>query len=111
MTKPAPTSTPAQRSPRVGPSRLPRHLEQPPSQPLSQPPAAPPTAPPALLDIAGAARRLGTPQRFVRRLVAERRVPFHKVGRYVRFDPRDLDTYLADNRVDARDAGGRPLAG
>lgn len=54
-----------------------------------------------LLGVAGVAERLGTTERFVRRLVAERRVPFHKVGKYVRFDPRDIDDYLAERRVEA----------
>ena len=56
---------------------------------------------PPLIDVAGVAKRLGTTERFVRRLVDERRVPFHKVGKFVRFDPRDIDAWLANNRVDA----------
>lgn len=55
----------------------------------------------ALLDIPGLAERLGTTERFVRRLVAERRVPFHKVGRFVRFDPADIDEWLGEHRVDS----------
>lgn len=55
----------------------------------------------ALLGVRDVAERLGTTERFVRRLVAERRVPFHKVGKYVRFDPRDIDEYLAERRVEA----------
>ncbi len=59
------------------------------------------TRPPAgLLDSAEVAILLGTPLRFVRRLVAERRIPFHRVGKYVRFHPRDVENYLADNRVE-----------
>jgi excisionase family DNA binding protein len=57
--------------------------------------------PAGLLGISDVAARLGTPERFVRRLVAERRVPFHKIGKYVRFDPRDIDRYLAEQRVEA----------
>lgn len=53
-----------------------------------------------LLGILEVAERLGTSERFVRRLVAERRVPFHKVGKFVRFDPEDIDTWLADHRVE-----------
>jgi len=34
-----------------------------------------------LIDIAGLAERLGVYERFVRRLIAERRVPFFKVGK------------------------------
>lgn len=39
--------------------------------------------------------------RFVRRLVAERGLPFHKVGKYVRFDPRDIETWLSEHRVES----------
>lgn len=56
-------------------------------------------SPPELIGVVELATRLGTTERFVRRLVAERRVPFHKVGKYVRFDPRDIDAWLEDNRV------------
>ena len=44
---------------------------------------------------------LGTNERFVRRLVAERRLPFHKVGKYVRFDPRDIEAWLSEHRVES----------
>ena len=47
-----------------------------------------------LLDIPAAADRLGVSERWVRRAVAERRLPFVKVGRYVRFRPADLDRYI-----------------
>ena len=57
--------------------------------------------------MAEAAERLGTPVRFVRRLIAERRVRFYKVGRYVRFDIRDLDEFLAAGRIEPMDAGRR----
>ena len=55
----------------------------------------------ALRGVGELAERLGTTERFVRRLVAERRVPFHKVGKYVRFDPRDIDEWLVERRVEA----------
>lgn len=48
-----------------------------------------------------AAAYLNVTPRFVRRLVAERRVPHLKVGRYVRFDVRDLDEYLERSRIEA----------
>ncbi len=53
-----------------------------------------------LVDVTAASERLGTPVRFVRRLVAERRIRFYKVGRYVRFDPADLDAWLAEHAVE-----------
>lgn len=58
------------------------------------------TPPGALLDIDAAAKRLAVTERFMRRLVAERRIPYFKVGKYVRFDPADLDTWLDERRVD-----------
>lgn len=54
---------------------------------------------PPLLDVAGLADRLGVTERFVRRLVAERRVPFVKLGKFIRFDPRDIESWLEDARV------------
>jgi excisionase family DNA binding protein len=59
---------------------------------------------PDLLDFAGAAARLGVPVRWMRRAVAERRLPFVKVGRYVRFRPEDLDGYVEQNVVTSRPA-------
>ncbi len=43
---------------------------------------------PQLLTMDQLAERLGVTRRHVRRLVAERRVPFLRVGRFIRFDPR-----------------------
>ena len=53
-----------------------------------------PTTTPPLLDVAGLAERLGVTERFVRRLVAERRIPFLKLGKFVRFDPRAIESWL-----------------
>lgn len=55
-----------------------------------------------LLDVEEAATHLGTPVRFIRRLIAERRIRFYKIGRYVRIDRHDLDDYIAAHRVEAR---------
>lgn len=51
-----------------------------------------------LLGVRELADLLGTNERFVRRLVAERRLPFHKVGKYVRFDPRHIESWLSEHR-------------
>lgn len=56
-----------------------------------------------MLGICELAQRLGTTERFVRRLVGQRRISFHKVGKYVRFDQDDVDRWLAEGRVEARD--------
>jgi excisionase family DNA binding protein len=55
-----------------------------------------------LLDYVAAARRLDTSERHIRRLVAERRIPYVKVGKYVRFDPEALDQWVADHTIPAQ---------
>ncbi len=50
---------------------------------------------------AEAADYLGVTERWVRRAVQERRVPFMKVGRLLRFHPDDLDSWLNEQRVPA----------
>ena len=52
------------------------------------------------LTVREAAEYLNTSERFVRRLVAERRVAFHHVGRHVCFALSDLDEWLAASRVE-----------
>lgn len=54
---------------------------------------------PALLDIPALARLLGTTVRHVRRLVGERRVPYIKVGHFIRFDPSEIEIWLEAQRV------------
>ncbi len=56
-----------------------------------------------LVDIPGAALYLGCTVRFVRRLIAERRVTHIKLGKLVRFDLADLDTYISTGVVPAGD--------
>jgi excisionase family DNA binding protein len=53
-----------------------------------------------LMDIAGVAERLGVSVRYVRRLVAERRIPYIKLGHLLRFDPEAIDEWLDKARVD-----------
>ncbi len=55
----------------------------------------------AMLSVEQAAERLGTPVRFVRHLIAERRIAFHKIGRYVRIASHDLDAFIQAGRVEA----------
>lgn len=54
-----------------------------------------------LLTVADVAELFGVRTRFVYRLVDERRIPFIKVGRYLRFDPADVDAYLEGRRTEA----------
>jgi excisionase family DNA binding protein len=56
---------------------------------------------PQLLTMEELAERLGVTHRHVRRLVAERRVPFLRVGRFIRFDSTDAAEWLRSARVPA----------
>ena len=53
-----------------------------------------------LLSMEQAAERLGTSVRFVRRLIAERRIAYMKLGRHVRIAESDLINYVAVGRVE-----------
>ncbi|MFE9581909.1 excisionase family DNA-binding protein [Nocardia sp. NPDC006044] len=68
---------------------------------------------PGYMDVAGAAVYLGTGERFVRRLIAERRVVFYKVGTHVRFKVTDLEAYVQAGKVEpitVRWSGGKVVA-
>jgi excisionase family DNA binding protein len=54
-----------------------------------------------LLTVKEAADRLGTAERFIRRLIFERRIPYTKLGRHVRIAARDLDAFILAGRVEA----------
>ncbi|HVA75658.1 MAG TPA: helix-turn-helix domain-containing protein [Acidimicrobiales bacterium] len=54
---------------------------------------------PQLLDIDQLAQRLGITVRHVRRLVADKRVPYYKVGRLVRFDQAEITQWLQTRRI------------
>ncbi|MBN9109611.1 MAG: helix-turn-helix domain-containing protein [Pseudonocardia sp.] len=53
------------------------------------------------LTVVEAAASLNTSVRFVRRLIAERRIAFHKVGAHVRIAVVDLDAFVQAGRVEA----------
>ena len=53
----------------------------------------------SLLTVGEAATYLSVTTRHIRRLVYEHRLTHTKVGRLLRFDPNDLDEYLAARRV------------
>jgi excisionase family DNA binding protein len=63
-----------------------------------------------LLTIAEVAERLGTTTRFIRRLVAERRIPYVKLGKFVRISLGDLDEFIAAGRVEAHPSRRVPVA-
>jgi excisionase family DNA binding protein len=54
-----------------------------------------------LVDIEQLADHLGVSVRHVRRLVSERRIPFHKWGRLLRFDIDEVNKWLDQTRVEA----------
>lgn len=57
----------------------------------------------AYLTVDEAAEYMNTTVRFVRRLIAERRIPFHKIGRHVRLKVEDVDAFIEAGRVEAFD--------
>jgi len=58
---------------------------------------------PHLLDITALAEHLGVTPRHVRRLVAERRVPFVRWGHLIRFDPVEIAGWLERARIPGDD--------
>ena len=55
------------------------------------------------INVAEAAIYAGLSERFIRRLVAERRIPFIRVaGTRIRFAPSDLDEWIQAQRVEAK---------
>ncbi len=65
------------------------------------------TSAPAVLDEESAANYLGVTPRWIRRAVAERRIPHVKVGRFNRFRVADLDRFLEEHLVPASTARAR----
>lgn len=53
-----------------------------------------------LYTVEQAAERLGTTPRFVRRLIAERRIAFVRLGRHVRIADHDIEAFIAAGRVE-----------
>ncbi len=53
---------------------------------------------PELIDVHTLAELLGVGERYVRRMVAERRVPTVKLGRLVRFDLAEIRRWLDEQR-------------
>jgi excisionase family DNA binding protein len=58
------------------------------------------TAPNRLLTVKQAAEYMNTTVRFVRRLIAERRIAFVKLGRHVRISTSDIDAFVTAGRVE-----------
>jgi excisionase family DNA binding protein len=52
------------------------------------------------LTVDEAAEYLNTGVRFVRRLIAERRIAFHKAGSHVRLAVADIETFMQAGRIE-----------
>jgi excisionase family DNA binding protein len=59
-----------------------------------------------LLTVESAAERLSTSPRFIRRLIAEQRIEFSKVGRHVRISESALADFIQAGRVEPLTAAG-----
>ena len=53
-----------------------------------------------LYDIPRVAVMLDVRESFVRRLVAQRRIPFFKIGKFIRFDPDEIGQWLDHRRAE-----------
>jgi excisionase family DNA binding protein len=51
-----------------------------------------------LLDMEEVSRWLATSPRHVQRLVTERRIPFLKIGHFIRFDEKDVACWIEDQK-------------
>lgn len=75
-------------------------------------PAAPGVPPGRLLTVESLAQLLSVEVSFVRRLVLHRRIPYVKVGPYVRFVAGDVARWIESHRIErastAAGRGGRP---
>jgi excisionase family DNA binding protein len=58
--------------------------------------------PDPLIDKEGAARCLGVEQRFINRLVSEKRITYVKVGRKIRFRQSTIEAYIIANTISAQ---------
>lgn len=58
----------------------------------------------ALIGLPTLAERLGVNERHIRRLVAEKRIPFIKWGHLLRFDPADIEHWLDEFRRNPQSA-------
>ena len=57
-----------------------------------------------LLTVEDAAERMSTSARFIRRLIAERRIAYVKLGRHVRIAEADIVAFIEAGRVQPMDA-------
>ena len=55
----------------------------------------------ALIGVDQLADELGVSVRYVRRIIAERRIPYVKVGHLIRFERDEVERWVEANRVNA----------
>jgi excisionase family DNA binding protein len=60
-----------------------------------------------MLSVAEAAARLGVSKFTVRAWLRQRRLPYYQLGRRQVLDAEDVERFLREHRVEARDPGGR----
>lgn len=60
-----------------------------------------PSTNPQLIDIETLSVQLGDSIRHLRRLIAENRIPYIKVGHFIRFDPEQIKRWLVDHTYEA----------
>ena len=60
---------------------------------------------PPLMDIEAVAQRLAVGVRHVRRLVTEKRIPYRKWGHLLRFEPDEIEEWIAASRDPAEPTG------
>jgi len=61
-----------------------------------------------LIDAKAASRLLGVPHTWLLAHARTGKIPHHRLGRYVRFNPDDLQAWLRDTRIEPH--GGRSRA-
>ncbi len=66
---------------------------------------------PPLMDIEEVARRLSVGVRHVRRLVAEKRIPYRKWGHLLRFERDEIEEWIEAMKVPAQPPAGWPQIG
>lgn len=56
--------------------------------------------PERLLSVSQVAQQYAVCERLVRRWVADRQIPYHRIGRSIRLAPSDVDAFVANHRVE-----------
>ena len=57
---------------------------------------------PALMDMSAASTQLGVTKNTLYSWVSQKKIPYVKIGRLVKFDQRDIDAWVEGNKVKPR---------